>query len=116
MERNGEIPPSTGDLVATNIVDAKKSAQLEAEKEVEGCGDAQNLPLSSAKRRNVPEGAREALPSMILGAMGPDDGSVKFEALAETAVDEASSAIERIRGDAGQGERVVSGGFRDGNS
>ena len=108
MERNGEIPPSKGDL-ATDIVDAKKSAQLEAKKEVEG-DDAQNLPLSSAERRNVHEGAREALPSMILGAMGPDDGSVKFEELAETAVDEASSAIKRIRGDAGQGERVVSGG------
>ena len=27
-----------------------------------------------------------------------------------------SSSIERIRGDAGQGERVVSGGFGDGNS
>ena len=26
-----------------------------------------------------------------------------------------SSSIERIRGDAGQGERVVSGGFRGGN-
>ena len=115
MERNGEIPPSTGDL-ATDIVDAKKSAQLDAEKEVEGGDDAQNLPLSSTERRNVPEGAREALPSMILGAMGPDDGSAKFEELAETAADEASSAIERIHGDAGQGERVVSGGFRDGNS
>jgi hypothetical protein len=114
MERNGEIPPSTGDL-ATDIVDVKKSAQLDAAKEVEG-GDAQNLPLSSAERRKVPEGAREALPSMILGAMGPDDGGAKFKEFTETAVDEASSAIERIRGDAGQGERVVSGGFRDGNS